>query len=590
MFDFDNMESFFGTELSTETSKPSKKAGKETKVSVTDADSVDLDTSDEDLEENSLGEVPAKASAAKGGKSSKVSSPTGESAVTLPCQVCARDFKVTVEQLDTCTINGLVKYLVEMGYVELESSSVNLIVASKGAEVYVTSPQVAAASNTLVDMDEKSVLVCAGMLQMELSETDFPDLDADEISVNHLVEKWERVNSDYSSCSLSYDIATSVAIPIISKTSVKEFKIPFVVDYFGTKTEITEGDFLLKEKITADELTEYLFPNVKCNIEYKELNGVIYHEFIAKKGQELIKSIDRKEWMMNSSKTVAENKKAAVKYALPFNVYFVNLGITMPLESSMFGDRSKLTESDVIEYLKPSYSILRNSDRQVDCFFSEETKTLSIALVSGKKGACALEAEADDLNGPGLWKLIRSAEEYFAALKSDNFLGHYHGFDTSRRVESTPIGSFVGICGTEKECTTVKSVELHLNIPKIPKALFDTICLDFRFHPMEERIIQVYWDTIARKHVLVYPEETEASKMQITYRFGTMPRHMKLVLTVHSHNTMAPSFSKTDDADEALTGIYGVVGTVNVSPTACFRVGMEGAFTPIPYSQLFEEV
>lgn len=588
MFDFDNMESFFGTELSTETSKPSKKAGKETKVPVTDANSVDLDTSDDNLEEISLGEVPAKASAAKGGKSSKVSSPTGESAVTLPCQVYARNFKVTVEQLDTCTINGLVKYLVEMGYIELKSSSVNLIVTSKGAEVYVTSPQVVAASDALVDMDVKSVQVCAGMLQMELSEADFPGLDSDEISVNHLVEKWESVNTDYSSCSLSYDMATAVAIPIISKSSVKEFKIPFVVDYFGTKTEITEGDFLLKEKITADELTEYLFPNVKCSIEYKELNGVIYHEFTAKKGQEIIKSIDRTEWMLNSSKTVAE--KATVKYALPFNVYFVNLGITMPLESSMFDDRSKLTESDVLEYLKPSYSILRNSDRQVDCFFSSETNTLSIALVSGKKGSCALEADTDVLDGPGLWKLIRSADEYFAALKSDYFLGHYHGFETSRRVEATPIGAFVGICGSERECTTVKSVELHLKIPKIPRALYDTICLDFRIHPMEERIIQVYWDIIAHKHVLVYPEETEASKMQITYRFGTMPRHMKLVLTVHSHNTLAPSFSKTDDADEALTGIYGVVGTVNVSPTACFRVGMEGAFTPIPYSQLFEEV
>lgn len=590
MFDFENMESFFGTELSSETTKPSKKAGKETKATVTDADSVDLDTSDDSLEEQSLGEVPAKASAAKGGKSSKVSSLAGDSAVTLPCKVYARNFKVTVEHLDTCTINGLVKYLVEMGYVELKSSSVNLIVAAKGAEVYVTSPLAESASDTLIDMEEKSVLVCAGMLQMELAEADFPDLERDEISVNHLVEKWGSVNADYSNCSLSYDMAASVAIPVISRTSVKEFKVPFVINCFGTRTEITENDFLLKEKITADELTEYLFPDVKAGIAYKELNGVIYHEFTAKKGQETVKSIDRKEWLINASKASAGNKKAAVKFALPFNVYFVNLGITMPFESSMFGERSKLTESDVIEYLKPSYSILRNGDRQVDCFFTEETNTLSIALVSGKKGACALEADTEELNGPGLWKLIRSADEYIAALKSENFLGHYHGFETSRIVEATPIGSFVGICGTDTEFGTVKSVEFHLNIPKIPKALYDTICLDFRSHPMEERIVQVYWDTIAHRHMLVYPEETEASKTQITYRFGIMPKHMKLVMTVHSHNTMAPAFSKTDDADEALTGIYGVVGTVNVSPTACFRVGMEGAFSPIPYSQLFEEV
>ena len=188
MFDFDNMESFFG-KLSNETSKPSKKAGKEAREAVTDADSVDLDTSDDSLEESSLGEMPAKVSAAKSGKSSKVSSLTGDSPVTLPCHVYARDFKVTVEQLDTCTINGLLRLLVESGYVEIKSSSVNLLVEGNGSEVYVTSPS-ASPSDLLVNLSDQTVTICAGMLQMELSAADFSDLDADELSVNHLSAKW----------------------------------------------------------------------------------------------------------------------------------------------------------------------------------------------------------------------------------------------------------------------------------------------------------------------------------------------------------------------------------------------------------------
>ena len=589
MFDFDNMESFFG-KLSNETSKPSKKAGKEAREAVTDADSVDLDTSDDSLEESSLGEMPAKVSAAKSGKSSKVSSLTGDSPVTLPCHVYARDFKVTVEQLDTCTINGLLRLLVESGYVEIKSSSVNLLVEGNGSEVYVTSPS-ASPSDLLVNLSDQTVTICAGMLQMELSAADFSDLDVDEISVNHLSEKWGEINPQYADCGMSYDRNTSVAIPVISGNSLAQFKLPFYVNYFGTKTEITEGDFLLKETVTSDDLTEYLFPNMRCHVEYRVLNGVIYPEFKAKKSQKVVGSLDRKEWQIAQPGSTAKPLKAAVKYTLPFNVYFVNLGITMPLEAAMFGGRNKLTKEDVLEYLKPSYAILRNQDREVDCFFSEESNTMSVALVSGKKGASALaDDEVQEVEGPGLWKLIRSVEEYTAVLKSDNFLGHYHGFETSRRVEATPIGTFVGVCGSDRECITVKSVEFHLKIPKIPRALYDTICLDFKSHSMEERIVQIYWDSIAHRHLLVYPEESDADKVQIKYRFHMLPKHMKLVVTIHSHNTMMPYFSTTDNADEALTGIYGVVGTVNVSPTSCFRVGMEGAFTAIPYQEIFEEV
>lgn len=587
MFDFDNMASFFGAELATETSKPSKKAGKETKVSVTDADSVDLETSDDSLEE-SLGDMPAKASAAKGGKSSKVSSPTGETTITLPCRVYARDFMLTVETLEDKSLNGLVAYLVEHGYNEVKSSSVNFLVLNKGAEVYITSPQIVSSSDTLVDVATSPVCVCAGMLQMELTGNEFSNIGADEISVDHVLDKWVSVNGHYKSCTMSYDAASNIAIPIVPGISVKEFKLPFVVSYFGTQTEITAADFLLKETVSAEDLTEHLFPNIKCNVEYKMLNGIVYHEFNTKKGQELAKSINRKKWL----KTVNSAKKAVIRYPLPFSIYFVNLGITMPLDASMFDGKTRLTEEEVVDYLKPSYSILRNSDRKVDCFFSEESQTMSIALVSGKKGAYAAEYDEDEdfLEGPGPFKLLHTFAEYLEAIKSDSFLGHFHENGISRRIEATPVATYVGFLGRERECNTVKSVELHLKVPKIPQTLYDTICLDFRMHPMEERIIQICWDSIAKKHILVYPEVAMASKTKIEYQFNHLPSRLKPIITIHSHNTMAPYFSATDNTDEAFTGIYGVVGTVNISPTACFRVGMEGAFSPIAYSDLFEEV
>jgi len=119
-----------------------------------------------------------------------------------------------------------------------------------------------------------------------------------------------------------------------------------------------------------------------------------------------------------------------------------------------------------------------------------------------------------------------------------------------------------------------------------------TIIADFTAHAEIERIVRIYYDSRRQEYCLVAPneEKTECHKGFIRYTFESQPDYMHLFMTVHSHNTMPAYFSSTDDKDEAITGIYGVIGTVDKTPTMRFRVGMEGVFSYISADTLFEEV
>lgn len=189
----------------------------------------------------------------------------------------------------------------------------------------------------------------------------------------------------------------------------------------------------------------------------------------------------------------------------------------------------------------------------------------------------------------GSFKMIRTIEDYWSAVKADRFLGTAWCFENPRRVESTELVSYIGEFKVDSEGRQViTNVDFSLKIPKIPYSLLRVIIDDFKSHPTEERIFQVRWDVLAKEYVIVKPTEFRSSKCAIEYVFENIPSQLKPILEIHSHNTMQAYFSKTDDNDELLHGFYGVVGTVDAEPTMRFRVGMEGFFTEIPTYRLFD--
>jgi len=571
-----NLFSFFGMEEPTpEPKKPAKKAVKEEKPSEVDLgtdDEDDIDDSDDDLVSEETTSKPAAPAKKKGGKKSV----TGKDTITLPVTVYGRNFMEKVTSLEDATYNGLIKHLYDLGIKEVGGYNASII--SYGDKIYIGSPQSDTNSDQMVALT-RPVVICDGRTQCECERNVFSDMEDEEISVLHLTEKWNEVNGMYGESLLAYYGKETLAVPVLDE-KVTKFKLPVRVNKFGAWVDVEADDFPLKETVTTDDMKEFLFPDCKATVTFKKgSEGHIFCEFSDSKNAVLslnrdfaIQSGDYKQ------KTVVE------KFSLPLNVYFATLGVTVELKEEHFGGKNRVTREEILDFMKPSYSILRNKDRHVELFYNQETSTVSIAVTSGKKGCSYTLPEAEET---GCFKILHTKEEYYNALISDNCLGLYHGFDTTHRVEATPVATFIGKCGSGRLCATVQEVLLKLKTPKVPMKLFREIVADFKKHVDKERIVRIYWNTETKEFSLAWPEEEKADKVSISYRFKSVAPSMKLVATIHSHNTMNAYFSKTDDADEIMTGIYGVIGTVNKIPTTAFRVGMEGAYTPIRMGDLF---
>jgi PRTRC genetic system protein A len=62
-----------------------------------------------------------------------------------------------------------------------------------------------------------------------------------------------------------------------------------------------------------------------------------------------------------------------------------------------------------------------------------------------------------------------------------------------------------------------------------------------------------------------------------------------LVMELHSHRDGAARFSSTDTADEQRLRLYGVVGRLDrLRPEVSLRVGVYGAFMPVPWASIFD--
>jgi PRTRC genetic system protein A len=66
------------------------------------------------------------------------------------------------------------------------------------------------------------------------------------------------------------------------------------------------------------------------------------------------------------------------------------------------------------------------------------------------------------------------------------------------------------------------------------------------------------------------------------------PRGTQALIDLHSHGSLPPFFSRTDNMDEQSFRIYAVLGEVDGAPRICVRVGVYGNYFNIPASTVFE--
>lgn len=129
-------------------------------------------------------------------------------------------------------------------------------------------------------------------------------------------------------------------------------------------------------------------------------------------------------------------------------------------------------------------------------------------------------------------------------------------------------------------------VRFQPSIPKIPPKILSEIISYFQKNLKLEMIVQIL--LINNEFLINYPRVQYSTKDSVFYSFQ-IPIGALLVMTIHSHNTMPAFFSRTDNEDETITGLYGVVGCLDSKPQIRFRAAMGGSFGSIPIKKLFYE-
>lgn len=521
----------------------------------------------------------ATKSAGKGKKKAK------DFDVTLPVTVKSRGFKTEISGLGTKKVSEILTELM-VDYPELAFDEISAVYDATVGVLYITDACIFTSEDTLVDMS-KNIVICDGDVKCEVSLDMFPGKDADEVSVEHLLDKWVEVNPLYKGCRLIYAESEQGAVAhpafnaILPSNELVSVPSQILMDgeWRTLDTEITIGDL-------QTQLCGNINENVSVSI-YANLDKSAYFlTYKQKKGASVSKG--------KSSELSKSTKKVEERYKLPLKVYIATWNGTYNLTPADFDGKEKVTLDDVKAYFLPKYKIFGDTSRKMDVIYLEDEQTLSIMFVSGKKGADAEKRVAYSAEHSGRYELLRSLRDLNEAVRRPFFHGTLvSSIDAPKgsvRVESFPVGTY--LLTQESETGDIISLDYELKLPKIPRHILNTIIANFRRDLSKEAWVKLCYKQASGEYLIIKGKE-QTSKASVSYTLSSEEffsnRDVLQVMDIHSHNTMPAFFSATDDADECYPGLFGVIGRLDKDvPDVRLRAGYEGIFKDLALSDLFE--
>lgn len=156
------------------------------------------------------------------------------------------------------------------------------------------------------------------------------------------------------------------------------------------------------------------------------------------------------------------------------------------------------------------------------------------------------------------------------------------------------IGTFVAPSLHIAELEDIRA-GFQMSLPRLPAnlltqiiAFFRRVCVDYGRDV--EALVNVLWDREAGEYVLhVPPQRIDKASVETDLSAQPNPERYLHVMDVHSHNTMAARFSRTDDLDEQATRLYMVIGRLDrYYPDIRCRFACGGSHVEIPAEQVCE--
>ena len=242
-------------------------------------------------------------------------------------------------------------------------------------------------------------------------------------------------------------------------------------------------------------------------------------------------------------------------------------------DASIFETKAKIEKG---RKFKDALKKLKEKDRDPVC-------TVKPTVTAQKKGV---------LRFPGYKGLFCSTEQ---AEQSDKAIAYIPAQDGRvYEMRRNGIGTFIAPSQHIAELEGVRS-GFHMSLPRLPAALlaqiiafFRRVCVDYGRDV--EALVNVLWDRQGRQYVLhVPPQRIDKASVETDLSQQPDPERYLHVMDVHSHNTMAARFSRTDDADEQATRLYMVIGRLDrYYPDIRCRFACGGRHVEVPAEQVCE--
>jgi PRTRC genetic system protein A len=221
----------------------------------------------------------------------------------------------------------------------------------------------------------------------------------------------------------------------------------------------------------------------------------------------------------------------------------------------------------------------KNIDKNPECLVKPFVK-------SGKKGDTA--AMALPMPMPSYKGFYFDADEAVKSSKQINYVPSRDG--TIYEIRKNTIGIFQSPAKAIGEFPQLQPKFIP-KLPKIPMFLLYRIISFFRTVSTNyqlEALVHLMYDTKTKSYSVKIPKQ-KLTKHSVDAVFEQYPDDIIHVMDLHSHNTMAAKFSKTDDNDEKATRLYGVIGRLDKEiPDMSIRASNGGKFINLKFGDVFD--
>ena len=128
------------------------------------------------------------------------------------------------------------------------------------------------------------------------------------------------------------------------------------------------------------------------------------------------------------------------------------------------------------------------------------------------------------------------------------------------------------------------------NVSKVPTGLLRQVLGIFRDAGDVEAHVNLLYDADRGRHELYRSEVRDsATPGRVDYTLVPHTETRFVVAEFHSHHRMGAFFSHTDNDAESRSGVYGVVGRIDLNrPHLALRYSCGGIFRPLEAAALFE--